>query len=195
MPAKADIIQILHGHEAARMRFTFPSGSSSITISQHAFQRVARAIHHDHIRVNVVTTLPVGVAAQYDTVDDRLDTKATIGRADQGLMLHECTHAFFDITRSPVNALDDEAAAYVVDALYYRMTGLTRPRWSATPHSNAGLVADALLQDYQRGSVAVPAVNATAWTNLRNAIRAVPVYAVGPAGTGGNYVNDGLLRR
>jgi hypothetical protein len=115
-----------------------------------------------------------------------------IGRGDEGLVLHECTHAFFDITRQPIDALHEEAAAYVVDALYFRMTGLSRPRWSGPPHAAAGNVADSLLQDYQRGATAVPTVNATAWANLMSGIRSHRVYRAGPAGTGGSYIHNGV---
>lgn len=189
---KARILQILTGHEAARIRFTFPAGGVNHTITAHVFHRVARAIRHGHIHVTVTTTLPVGVGAQYHTDTDTIEAPRVIGRPDEGLILHECTHAFYDITSNPINALDDEASAYVVDALYYRMTGLTRPRWNNEPHATAGPVADALLQDYQRGAVAVPTVNAAAWANLRNAIRTNGTYTGEPPATGGSYIHDGV---
>ena len=86
-------------------------------------------------------------------------------------MLHECTHAVFDLTQTRVNGNDDEAASYVVDALYFRMTGLRRPRWNAEPHATAGAVADALLRQYQAGTRGIPAIDATAWATLKFADR------------------------
>jgi hypothetical protein len=139
--------------------------------------------------------MPTGVGALYHSDTDTFDLPPLIGRADEGLVLHECMHAFYDITLNPIDALHDEASAYVVDALYYRMTGLQRPRWNNAPHPLAGIVADGLLQDYQQGNVPVPSVNNTAWTNLMTVIPTITIYASGPAGTGGSYLRNGVLLR
>lgn len=98
------------------------------------------------------------------------------------MLLHECTHAVFDLTKTLVTDNEDEAAAYVVDALYFRMTGLQRPRWSAEPHAIAGNVADALLRQYQAGKVRIPAVDPGLWTALRQAVMLHPIYIGGTSG-------------
>ena len=112
-----------------------------------------------------------------------------IGRVDEGQVLHECTHASFDLARSAVAALDEEAAGYVVGALYFRMTGLPRPRWNAPLHELAGVVADGLLGEYAAGGP-IPFVGLIDWNILRLAIQFDPVYAAGPAGTGGSSTDD-----
>jgi hypothetical protein len=194
MSARARILDILAGHEASRIRFSFPVAGTGtfIAVSHHVFDRVARAIRHDHITVNVTNAMPPNVGAQYRTDADTIDVRAVTGRPDEGLVLHECTHAYFDITFDPLGALDDEAAAYVVDALYFRMTGLARPHWNNAPHPAAGVVADAILREYQRGKIAVPPVPAVPWASLRTAIMSNASYVSGPAGTGGNYLHNGL---
>jgi hypothetical protein len=193
--AKAKILDLLTGYEASRIRFSFPvAGTGSVvTINHLAFARVARAIRHGHIKINVTTSMPSGVGAQYHSDTDTIDVKSVIGRADGGLVLHECTHAWFDITSNPLKALDDEAASYVVDGLYYRMTGLTPPRWNGPPHPSAGVVAGPLLQAYQIGSIAMPVVAPAPWAALRVAIMTTPPYTTGPAGTGGSYLRNGVL--
>ncbi|HEX8097676.1 MAG TPA: hypothetical protein VF507_06550, partial [Pyrinomonadaceae bacterium] len=83
-----------------------------------------------------------------------------------------------------------EAAAYVVDALYFRMTGLARNRWNTQLHALAGVVADGLLDEYQAGNTPIPAVGRVSWFLLRLFIMNHPVYMAGPAGTGGSYLHN-----
>lgn len=191
MSTRDRVLELLRGREAQRIRFRFPNGSTPFTISAHSFARVARAIERGRVRVRVVTTFGAGVAAEYHTDTNEIHTPPVLGRTDAGLVLHECTHAFFDLARVSITALDDEAAAYVVDALYFRMTGLARPRWNAVLHAAAGTVADGLLRHYAAGDTPLPTVDNTAWGNLRTAIRAHPVYRSGAAGTGAQYLHNG----
>jgi hypothetical protein len=190
MSTQQRVIGVLSGVEATRIRFTIPVGGG-ITINRFTFQRVAGAIKRGDVHVKVTTTFPAGVGAQYDPSTNTIETPPVIGRVDEGLVLHECTHAFFDLASTAIPALDDEATAYVVDALYFRMTGLPRNRWNAHIHAVAGSVANGLLKNYQAGTPGVPAVDAASWASLRQAIVADPVYINGPAGTGGSYLHNG----
>jgi hypothetical protein len=186
------VLQVLQGREASRIRFTFPSGGTNITVNWASFQAVARAIRRGTISVTVSTAFPAGVGAQYDGSTNSIITPPVIGRVTEGLLLHECTHASFDLASLPnLPAVDDEAASYVVDALYFRMTGLARPRWNAQLHAFAGLLADGLLREYQAGNTRIPAVQAVTWHLLRAFIITNPVYMAGPAGTGGAYMHNG----
>ena len=195
MSARLRILQILNGHEASRIRFSFPMGGTNVTVSSYTFHRVLRAIRHDHIHVQVTDHLPRHVAAQYDTDTDTIYTRGVIGRKHEGLVLHECTHAFFDIKQTYIDALHEEAAAYTVSVLYYRMSGRPsgHPGWrNVSPLTEAIGVVDGLLQEYQRGNTAVPAVNAAAWSALMTAIMHHPEYRHKAAGTGRSYVHDGI---
>ena len=82
----------------------------------------------------------------------------------------------------PAKEHTPRALFVVVDALYFRMTGLPRPRWNAQLHAAAGAVADGLLSAYQRGTAGIPAVSAAAWASLKLQISLHPVYLSGPAG-------------
>ena len=53
-----------------------------------------------------------------------------LGRIDEAAVMHEATHAFFDLKTSNILATEEEAVSYIVTALYHRMTGLTPARWT-----------------------------------------------------------------
>jgi hypothetical protein len=155
------------------------------------FQRVARAVENGTIKVKISNAFAAGVGALYHPDTNTIETPPVIGRVNEGLLLHECVHASFDLARTDLLAVDDEAAAYVTDALFFRMTGLTRPRWSNQPHAWAGILADGLLRDYQSGNSPVPSVDDVTWILMRGFIMTNPVYMAGPAGTGGKYLHNG----
>ena len=186
MSARSKVLDLLRGPVVSRIRFTFPFWAGNVTIAPASFHRVAQAIERGEVRLNFTTAFPPGVGGQYTSgTPNVLSVAPLIGRTEEGLLLHECTHAVFDLTKTQVTDNEDEAAAYVVDALYFRMTGLRRPRWNNEPHATAGAVADALLREYQAGNVRVPALDPTAWTNLRSAVMLNPQYIWGTAGIPG----------
>jgi hypothetical protein len=191
MATRDRVLQILRGTEASRIRFSFRVAAANIVVNRATFSSVAQAIESNRIHITVSTTFPAGVGAQYAPDTNTIETPPVIGRVDEGLLLHECTHAAFDLASTAIPAVDDEAAAYVVDALYFRMTGLKRPRWNAQLHAFAGALADGLLDQYQAGTRRVPAVGMITWPLLRLFIMTHPVYMAGPAGTGGNYLHNG----
>jgi len=49
---------------------------------------------------------------------------------EEAAVMHESTHAFFDLTTSNITATEEEAVSYIVTALLHRMTGLTPTRWT-----------------------------------------------------------------
>ncbi len=192
MTARDQVLNLLRGPVASRIRFTFPFWAGTVTIAPASFHRVARAIETGQVRLNITTTFPAGVGGLYTSgTPNTLSVAPLIGRTEEGLLLHECTHAVFDLTKTQVTDNEDEAAAYVVDALYFRMTGLRRPRWNAEPHATAGNVADALLREYQAGKVALPALDPAQWTALRGQVMLHPIYRWGTAGIPGVLLGSG----
>ena len=190
MSARERIIQILSGPEASRIRFSFPVGKTAMTISSHTFQRVARAFRHGHIRINITNNFPGSVRAIYHP-SGTLDVSPILGRLQEGFVMHECIHAYYDIEKTAIDALHEESAGYVVQSLYYRMTGFTRPEWEETIEP-ADLVADWLLQDYQDGNKPVPAVSNDRWNELMEAVRISPDYAGLAPAIGGSYTHNGV---
>jgi hypothetical protein len=86
----------------------------------------------------------------------------------------------------------------VCTALYCRMTGLPRPRWTGSRvYANAERAAQTLLAQYQKGVRGIPMVGAAEWNTLRVGVVLDPAYFLrGPAGlfgtlAGTQYTHDG----
>ncbi|HEX2891360.1 hypothetical protein [Vineibacter terrae] len=183
MATRDKVLSLLRGPVVSRIRFTFPFAAGTVTIAPQSFHRVATAIEAGTVSLQVTNTFPPGVGGQYISgTPNTLQVAPLVGRTEEGLLLHECTHAIFDLTKTQVTDNEDEAAAYVVDALYFRMTGLRRSRWNAEPHATAGSVADDLLRQYQAGKVRIPPVDTGLWATLRRTVMLDPLYIGGTSG-------------
>jgi hypothetical protein len=195
--AKQHIIRLLRGPISTRIRFTFPAGGGNLTLSLPHFHRVARAIDCGQIAVAVTNDLPADAGVVYDPdPGGRLDGRISIrpqyfGRVAEADVMHECTHAVFDLERTAITALDDKAAAYVVGGLYSRMSGLPQSRYDSPIRAVARAVETNLLSSYQQGNAPVPAVDLATWHLVRAIIPVRPAYVGGPAGTGGSYTHNG----
>jgi hypothetical protein len=181
MTTRQHILRLLRGHEASRIRFTFPLHGTNFTINRTTFESVARAIVANTIHVTVTRQFPPGVGAQYDGTTNTILTPPVFGRWDEATVMHESTHAAFDLMRTPVSGMDEEAAAYVVGALYSRMTGLNSTRWSPNTQAARGVV-ERILHHYAVGNPGIPAVDAAAWLSIRAVVALHPIYFSGPAG-------------
>jgi len=199
----AQVITLLRGPVTARIRFRFSTTDGrTITIAPQTFHRVARAIETGNARVERSANLRSGVAAQYDSASrNALQISPMLGRIEEGLVLHEALHAAYDLLHTNINAADEEASAYVVSSLYFRMTGVRPGRWNAILHANAGEAANSLLRQYARGTAGIPAVDGHAFAILRLLVMTDPVYmfpgsdtgdfTLGLATTLGSYTHDG----
>jgi hypothetical protein len=184
MSAEGRVLGILRGREASRIRFSFTSSAGGIvSINRTNFERVAAAIEHvpPGVHVSVTTSLPPLVAARYSPDTNTLEIHPIIGRAEEGSVLHESVHASLDLTLSGLPGLDDEVAAYIVEVLYYRMTGLPRARFSGPIHSLANAVATSILEGNR--------IDMTALNALRRAILASSAYS--PLVDGAPYFHNG----
>ncbi len=183
MTTRDQVLSLLRGPVVSRIRFKFPFWAGTVTIAPASFHYVALAIESGRVQLQVTTTFAPGVGGSYSSgTPNTLRVAPLLGRVEEGLLLHECTHAVFDLTKTKVTDNEDEAASYVVNALYFRMTGLRQPRWNVEPHVSAGKVADALLREYQAGKVPVPTLDPTLWRALRLQVMLHPLYISGPAG-------------
>src|SRR6266852_8880572 len=117
------------------------------------------------------------------------------GRDLEGDLVHECTHAGFDVDkRNTLTALNDEAAAYVAEVLYYRMSSAPLSYWAGMVGGVRDValpVANALLHEYQAGNTPTPAVDPVTFNALRAVIPLRPVYRGTVVTNGGSYIRNG----
>lgn len=207
MTLKQQVVRILRGPTATRIRFTFPSGGRTISISPGSFHYVARALESGRAAVSPPATLTPGAAAQYTGFSgssvpaNTMEVPRIVGRIEEGHILHESLHCAYDLLGTNITAADDEASCYVVSALAFLMTGVRPARWSNEPFASAGRVARGLLARYQRGERGAHAVDPTNWQVLRAVVMTDPLYmfpwsgsndwTLGPVPTGGSYTHDG----
>ncbi len=203
MATKERILALLRGEEAQRIRFAAHTTTGTITINRKTFAMIAAAISAGKIKITPQAVFVPGVGAEYHGwavpggSSGELLVPPIFGREQEGLTIHECIHAFFDLQIINVRATEEEAICYVVDALYFSMSGLTTTRWNNEPHATAKSVAEGLLRQYQKGDVPTPKVDETAWNTLVLAVAMNPTYLTKTAGLihwfGGadSYTHDG----
>jgi len=193
------VIHFLGGPAVGRIRFTFPEAAATITINRAMYGRVAKAIKDHRIGIFPATDpalIPPGATATYEGSPAKGGTifiraGKSWGRDLEGDLVHECTHAGFDVDKLiGLTALTEEAAAYVAEALYYRMSHFSIPS-SWVVQNVARPVADRLLHQYQAGNTPIPAIDPATFNALRAVIPLRPPYRGGAASTGGSYVHNG----
>jgi hypothetical protein len=201
-PHEHHVIRFLRGPVVARIRFKFPDGAVTMTVDRAMYSRVASAIEHGHIHVvptNDAAKILPGAGAVYDGSPVNGGTifiKAgkAWGRDLEGDLVHECTHAGFDVDKRDIFALTEEAVAYVAEVLYYRMSNAPLSYWAGMVgrvRDVALPVANGLLHEYQTGKTPIPAVDPVAFHALRGIIPLRPVYWGKAPGTGGKYNHNG----
>lgn len=144
MGVKEQMISILRSGEAHRISFSF-SGSTGATVSVNArsFARVADALADGSVRV-VEGRFPNDIAMYSSAADTPngfeantfyLGNNPRYSRFFNALICHESVHASFDLTRSTLPWIDNEAAAYIAQAYYARNSGLPRTSYEYGSHS------------------------------------------------------------
>ena len=172
MSMRERVLSLLRGEAVSRIRFTAVTTAGPVTISRATFATVATAIDSGKIKITPRAVFDGNVAAEYSPEavpggpSGELLVPLLLGRGEEGYAVHECIHAFFDLKSIALNATQEEALAYVVSALYYRMTGLPPTRWDAEPYATAKTAADGLLRRYAVGVAGIPAVDDNAWRSL-----------------------------
>jgi len=128
--------------------------------------------------VRISEHLPPHAAAAYHANDNSIHvpTAGYGGTHRQRLTLvHEAVHAIFDFQRIRLNAIQEEAAAYIADAMYSSLLGF--PSGSAIRlERTARAIADTLLPRSPGTGGARPEVTQAQLTELTGHIHAHPVY-------------------
>ena len=103
MATKERILALLRGAEAGRIRFTVATTDGLITINRAVFATVASAIQTGKIKVTPQAVFAPGVGAEYHPgavpggPSGELLIPPLFGREQEGMAMHELTHAFFDL--------------------------------------------------------------------------------------------------
>lgn len=185
------VIHALTTGPSQHIAFSFPAtAGGTVTVNSTTFQRVATAIRGGQITLVITNSFPAGVGAEYlpttyasrpGIAANTMRVRPQISRLYTAGLLHEAVHASFDLVRSAgVNALNQEAAAYIAEYIYYRRTGVAARRVADGIRNAARPIAEAVI----RGQ----AITGAQITALTAAISGHPVYTNIPAGS---YPNDG----
>jgi hypothetical protein len=157
MDAKKQMIEILRSDETRRIRFSFRGTSgATISVDQSSFRRVADALQSGAIsvvegRFNTDTAM---YSARADAATNVAANTFYLGRHHRfsrlfnALIVHESVHASFDLTRSSLPWIDNEAAAYIAQAYYARNSGLPR---LAFQFGSEAIIAYSVVQNMRAG--------------------------------------------
>ena len=135
MGVRQQMISILRSGETRRIRFSFTTSTGgTITVNADSFARVAGALERNEL--DVVENYFDRDIAMYSAFANPANGHAAntfyLGRNPRwsrtfnALIVHESVHASFDLTRSTLPWLDNEAAAYIAQGYYLRNSGYQR---------------------------------------------------------------------
>lgn len=189
MGVKEQMLGILRNSETRRIDFSFSgTGGSRITVDQTTFRRVADALEHDRIAI-VENRFSTDIAMYSARADSGSGTAANTfylgrnprwSRTFNALIVHESVHASFDLTRTTIPWVDNEAAAYIAQGYYLRNSGYARYRLELGSETSVGYL---MVNEIIAGGDATYFLNA-----LRNSLRANPQYH---SYIGGTFTGDG----
>lgn len=214
MSLTSEVLGVLQGRTVAEINFRFPlrgSDSRHIAITPMAFNLVALAISGGRITVQPSFPPPgpdawsvapnrsawYNYVAGTNTLEIPDDAQYGGNWIDGGKIVHECLHAFYDITRFGIDANAEEASAYVCEEMYYGLNPFTVPRKNGPISVIARRVAHDLCkrdlqQTIENQNVArvfhrpvergdILEVDEDDWYALRASIGTDPSYAKSPA--------------
>ena len=148
MGLRDQMLRVLDDEQTRRIRFSFTATNrSTITVDPSSFRRVASAIQS-----GTITVAEGGVRsgwAQYNARNNtfNVSTGVEYSRAFNALLVHESVHASFDLSRSQLPWVDNEAAAYIAQGFYLRNSGFSRSRLDELGHPYLGvLIVDSIIR-------------------------------------------------
>jgi hypothetical protein len=133
---RGKVRNVLLSREAANINFT----AFGVTIRGTIFADIAGDLNGDKATRSVVVNKDYndGGAAYYretNTMEVGLD--AVNSRIWKGYIIHEAVHAWIDKSRLRPLMVDNEALAYIAQAIYYRRVGVSRSRFSTPSYLSA----------------------------------------------------------
>jgi hypothetical protein len=179
---RGKVREVLMSREAANINFT----ALTIQIRGTIFPTIANDIlGNNPTRYLVVQkSFANGTAAVYDTSTNVMEVglNATNSRIWKGFVVHEAVHAWIDRNKLTPLEVDNEAVAYIAQAIYYRRVGVSRARFSNPIYLAARDVGNSIINGQTPSNQAL--------TKLKTRILADPAYSHITA-TSVDTVNDG----
>lgn len=133
MGVREQMVGILRSNEARRINFTFTGTSGfDVTVNSSTFARVATALANGDL--GVVEGHFDSEIAMYSAHRENgqsantfyLGTTPRWSRRFNALIVHESVHASFDLTRTTIPWIDNEAAGCIAQGYYLRNSGYPR---------------------------------------------------------------------
>jgi hypothetical protein len=132
---KEQMLGILRSNETARIHFSFRgTRGGQVSVDASSFRRVATALGGS--RISVVENHFRTDIAMYSAFADPahgwaantfyLGRNPRWSRTFNALIVHESVHASFDLARTTIPWIDNEAAAYIAQGYYLRNSGYPR---------------------------------------------------------------------
>lgn len=129
---RGQIVTILRSDPCGRINFTL----GNLYVAGLKYRYVADLLANRKIGIDVDPALTgKGLAGRYNPLFDRLvfpwaALDGNNGDGKRGTIVHECTHASFDVSRSGITtrSLDDEAAAFIAECVYLINAGRSYPQ-------------------------------------------------------------------
>jgi hypothetical protein len=187
MSVKDQMISILRSGETQRISFSF-TGTTGATISVNGrtLSQVADALANESTSI-VENAFTTDIAMYSSRADNgRAANTFYLGRNPRwsrnfnGLIVHESLHAYFDLRRTTIPWIDNEAAAYIAQGYYLRNSGYSRDRLQFGSQTSIGY---ALVNEIFLGNDTQFFLDA-----LRNSLNADPLYHSYISGT---FTGDG----
>lgn len=176
MGVRERMVEILRSNETRRIHFSFAGTSGTVAVGSSDFRLVAEALEAD--RIHVVEGRYGSDMASYSAWADTSTSMAAntfyLGanprwsRTFNALIVHESVHAAFDLRRTTIPWVDNEAAAYVAQGYYLRNSGYSRDRLELGSEARIGY---AMVNEIIAGGDATFFLDA-----LRDSLRANPNY-------------------
>jgi hypothetical protein len=135
MGVREQMIGILKSGDTHRIHFSFTGTSgTSVAVDRTTFSRVAESLESNHISVvpdRFTTDIAMYSAKANASTNSEANTfylgrNPRSSRSFDALIVHESVHASFDLTRSSIPWVDNEAAAYIAQGYYLRNSGYHR---------------------------------------------------------------------
>ena len=122
MSLKTKLIHVLQSRATQTIQFNFQSSAGGqVVVTPYSFQLVLEAVRSDKLTVE-----SGGIAdgwAKYDSANNKFSIGQGHGKSFEALLVHESVHAAFDLRKTQLPWVDNEAAAYIAQGYYLQNKG------------------------------------------------------------------------